>query len=202
MINSSYKKVVLASSNSNKIAELQGSLEPLGYFVVPQAEFNCTDAIEDGLSFVENAIKKARHATQQTGLPAIADDSGLEVIALNGAPGIHSARYAGEHGNDKANNTKLLASLKNVSNRSARFRCALVMVKHATDPTPLIAEGVWLGEILETPRGENGFGYDPLFWLPELKASSAELSPTEKKQHSHRAKALIALKSKLETLEH
>lgn len=200
MTSSHTHKVVLASSNKGKIAELQGALEPLGYHIVPQSEFNCADAIEDGLSFVENAIIKARHASEQTGLPAIADDSGLEVAALNGAPGIHSARYAGEHGNDDANNEKLLESMLNQSNRIARFRCALVMVNHTEDPVPLIAEGVWSGEILDAPRGENGFGYDPLFWLPELGVSSAELSTTEKKQHSHRARALLVLKSKLESL--
>lgn len=197
MTNSSIKKVVLASSNLGKIAELQDALDSSGYQVVPQSEFSCTDAIEDGLSFVENAIKKARHASAQTGLPAIADDSGLEVSALNGAPGILSARYAGEHGNDPANNEKLLSDMQNHSNRIARFRCALVMVQHADDPVPLIAEGVWSGEILTAPRGENGFGYDPLFWLPELGVSSAELGATEKKQHSHRARALLVLKSKL-----
>ena len=200
MTDSNMKHVVLASSNQGKIAELQGSLEPLGFLVVPQSKFNCTDAVEDGLSFVENAIKKARHASQQTGLPAIADDSGLEVAALNGAPGIHSARYSGEHGNDAANNAKLLNSMQHHSNRVARFRCALVMVNHAEDPAPLIAEGVWSGEILTAPRGENGFGYDPLFWLPELGCSSAELNPAKKKQHSHRAKALFILQSKLENL--
>lgn len=201
MTRSNLKQVVLASSNKGKIAELQGALEPLGYDVVPQSEFNCTDAIEDGLSFVENAIKKARHAAQQTGLSAIADDSGLEVVALNGAPGIHSARFAGEHGNDAANNAKLIESMQNKSNRTARFRCALVMVSHTEDPAPVIAEGIWSGEILDAPRGENGFGYDPLFWLPERKVSSAELSPAEKKQYSHRAQALLVLKSKLEALE-
>lgn len=190
------KKVVLASSNKGKIAELDKALRPLGFEVIPQSKFNCTDAVEDGLSFIENAIKKARHAAAQTGLPALADDSGLEVMALNGAPGIHSARYAGQHGNDEANNQKLLNDLAGQANRRARFRCVLAMVNHAKDPVPVIAEGIWEGEILTAPKGENGFGYDPLFFIPELGCSSAELSPEEKKQQSHRAKALSELQSK------
>jgi len=197
---SDLKKIVLASSNKGKIAELNDALLPLGYEVIPQSEFNCTDAVEDGLSFVENAIKKARHAAQQTGLPALADDSGLEVMSLDGAPGIHSARYAGTHGDDAANNQKLVDELSNSESRSARFRCALVMVEHANDPVPVIAEGAWSGEILEAPRGENGFGYDPLFFIPSLGSSAAEIPPTEKKKISHRALALGELRLKLKAL--
>lgn len=194
------QQIVLASGNKGKLAELSACLDDLGYEVVPQSEFNCTDAVEDGLSFVENAIKKARHASQQTGLPAISDDSGLEVVALDGAPGIHSARFAGEHGNDAANNTKLLASLKDKTDRRANFRCALVFVRHALDPVPVIAEGIWHGEIGKELKGNNGFGYDPLFILPEQGISSAELPPELKKQQSHRALALMVLKEKLQQL--
>ena len=191
------QQVVLASNNAGKIAELSDALAMLGYQIVPQAQFDCTEAVEDGLSFVENAIIKARHAAQQTGLPAIADDSGLEVIALSGEPGIHSARYAGEHGNDDANNAKLIEALQPHQDRRARFRCALVYIRHATDPTPVIAEGLWDGEIISQARGSNGFGYDPIFFLPEQNMTSAELDPTEKKLQSHRAKALIELRKKL-----
>ncbi len=197
---SQQKTIVLASGNQGKLKELRACLDDLGYKVLPQSEFNCTDAVEDGLSFVENAIKKARHASEQTGLPAIADDSGIEVVALGGAPGIHSARFAGEHGNDAANNEKLLSSLADKTDRRARFRCALVFVRHALDPVPVIAEGAWEGEIAIEPKGEHGFGYDPLFILPEQGISSAELSPEEKKKQSHRALALVILKEKFQAL--
>ena len=167
--------VVLASGNKGKIAEFQGALEPFGFNVIPQSIFNVSDVVEDGLSFVENAIIKARHASLETGLPSIADDSGIEANALNGAPGIFSARYAGEHGNDVANNIKLLAELQNQSDRSARFQCALAFVRFANDPNPIISQAAWHGEILEQTRGDNGFGYDPLFWIPALKKTSAEI---------------------------
>jgi len=201
---SAEQKIVLASSNKGKLAELENALSPLGFSVLPQSEFNCTDAIEDGLSFIENAIKKARHASAQTNLPALADDSGLEVVALNGQPGIYSARYAGEHGNDAANNAKLLEDMQASAKREQRqasFRCVLALVRHQDDPTPIIAEGIWAGELLSSPSGDNGFGYDPLFYVPELNCSAAELTKEQKKQVSHRAKALAALQDKLSNLQ-
>ena len=190
--------VVLASGNRGKIAEFQGALEPLGLHIIPQTKFNISEVTEDGLSFVENAIIKARHASQETGLAAIADDSGLEAMALNGSPGIFSARYAGEHGNDEANNNKLIQELKNQKDRRARFQCALAFVRFANDPNPIISQASWHGEILKQARGNNGFGYDPLFWIPVFRKTSAELEPSEKKQISHRAKALADLIKKLE----
>jgi len=190
--------VVLASSNKGKIAEFQGALEPLGFNVIPQSEFNVSDVPEDGLSFVENAIIKARHASKETSLPAIADDSGLEANALKGAPGIFSARFSGEHGNDKTNNEKLLFELKPHSDRTARFQCALAFLRFANDPNPIISQAAWLGKILTKPQGENGFGYDPLFWIPQLQKTSAQLEPNEKKEISHRAMALADLTKKLQ----
>lgn len=189
--------VVLASANLGKIAELQGALKPLGFNVIPQSMFNCTAAIEDGLSFVENAILKARHASAQTGLPTIADDSGLEVDVLRGQPGIHSARYSGVHGDDHANNQKLIAELQNHQNRRARFQCVLVFMLHQHDPNPLVSQACWAGEIIDSPQGDNGFGYDPIFWIPERGKTAAQLEPAEKKRISHRAKALRELRTKL-----
>jgi len=167
--------------------------------VVPQSEFNIPDADETGLSFVENAILKARHAARLSGLPAIADDSGLEVDALNGAPGIYSARYAGNGATDAENNQKMLAELADVPDeaRTARFQCLMVFMRHADDPTPLICQGTWEGRILRQPRGENGFGYDPLFLVPEKNCSSAELPAEVKNAMSHRGKALQALLQKI-----
>lgn len=193
-------KIVLASSNQGKLREIQQLLAPLDFELVPQSEFISRDAEETGLCFVENAIIKARHAAQLSGLPALADDSGLEVDALNGEPGIYSSRYAGSEATDADNNRKLLASLSHLPDpeqRAARFHCVLVYLRHATDPTPLIAQGVWEGWILDTPRGHNGFGYDPLFFSPEHNAASAELSPNLKNKTSHRAKALQQLLSLL-----
>ena len=189
--------VVLASSNQGKIAEFQGALDPIGITIIPQSAFDFEDAVEDGLSFVENAIIKARHAARETGLPAIADDSGLEVNALQGAPGIHSARFAGNHGDDAANNAKLLQELAQQQDRSAYFQCALAFLRFDNDPNPIISQASWQGEILTTGRGLNGFGYDPLFYITELKKTSAELKPAHKKSISHRALALADLKSKL-----
>jgi len=162
---------------------------------VPQSEFNIPDADETGLSFVENAILKARHAAKLSGLPAIADDSGLEVDALNGAPGIYSARYAGSDATDAANNDKLLAALSDTAEeaRTARFQCLMVFMRHAEDPTPVICQGTWEGRILLHPQGENGFGYDPLFFVAEKNCSSAELPAGVKNAMSHRGKALQAL---------
>lgn len=168
--------------------------------VVSQRELGIEDADETGLSFVENAILKARHAAQASGLPAIADDSGLEVDALNGAPGIYSARFAGPDATDEHNNHKLLKALATLppEQRTARFQCLLVYLRHAQDPTPLICQGTWEGRILESPCGNNGFGYDPLFWLPEQNCSSAELPPDTKNRLSHRGQALRQLLAKLD----
>lgn len=188
-------QIVLASNNQGKLAEFQQLFETanLDYQILPQSEFNIADAVEDGLSFVENAIIKARHASQISGLPAIADDSGICVPILNNAPGIYSARYAGEHGNDLANNKKLLQDLlpfRNGQKIDAMFVCVLALVEHANDPLPKIFQATWHGEVLEQAKGEHGFGYDPLFWLPELGLSSAEMSKEEKNKVSHRAQAM------------
>lgn len=192
-------KVVLATGNSGKLREMRAMLQAMPWDIVPQGEFNCPDAIEDGLSFVENAIKKARHACAFTGLPAIADDSGLEVDALLGAPGIYSARYAGEGASDEQNLQKLLLELKDVpqEKRGARFRCVIVYMRHELDPSPLICEGSWEGRIAGEKQGGNGFGYDPIFYVPALDCSSAELSAEQKNAISHRGQALGALAEKL-----
>lgn len=196
-------KIVLASNNKGKIAEFELLFADLAQpiEIIAQGKLDIPDAIENGLSFVENAIIKARHAARLSGLPAIADDSGLVVPILNHAPGIHSARYAGEHGNDAANNQKLLQELMPFRQENipihAMFVCALAYVRHADDPLPIICEGIWHGEILEQAKGENGFGYDPLFWLPNLNCSSAELTKTEKNKISHRGIAMQQLKQRL-----
>ena len=188
-------QIVLASNNAGKLREFSQMFEALGITITPQGELGVEDAIEDGLSFVENAIIKARHACKVTGLPAIADDSGLEIDALKGAPGIYSARFAGAHGNDKANNALVLEKLNNTeqAKRTARFQCVLAFMRHEHDPTPLVCQGSWEGFILEQEQGENGFGYDPLFWVPEKNCSSAELPKEIKNSISHRAKALQQL---------
>ncbi|QIO09833.1 RdgB/HAM1 family non-canonical purine NTP pyrophosphatase [Acinetobacter lanii] len=196
--------LVLASNNKGKIAEFEKLFAELNLpvEVVPQGKLNIEDAIEDGLSFVENAIIKARHASRISGKPAIADDSGLCVPALGGAPGIYSARFAGEHGNDAANNAKLLADLKPLRKDGevieGMFVCVLALVQHAEDPLPQIFQGIWSGEILAQARGENGFGYDPLFWVKELNISSAELTKEEKNKISHRGQAMQLFKASLE----
>jgi len=189
------QKIVLASNNKGKVREFDEMLSPLNIEVVPQANFNIEDADETGLSFVENAIIKARHASAIAKLPAIADDSGLEVDALNGAPGIYSARYSGEGATDEKNLLKLLEELKNVpgEERTARFQCVLVYMRHAADPTPLIFQGTWDGIISTEPHGENGFGYDPVFYVPTHDCSSAELSAEVKNSLSHRGQALKKL---------
>lgn len=189
--------LVLASHNKGKLAELQKMLG--NHFEVHSvAEFSNIEPEETGLSFVENAILKARYAAKVSGLPALADDSGLAVDALKGAPGIYSARYAGT-GGDQANNDKLLEALKDVpeAHRGAQFICALALVRHELDPIPIICEGIWQGSILFAPEGQNGFGYDPLFWIEREQCSSAELSPEQKNQMSHRAKAMALLKQRL-----
>ena len=192
-------KIVLASGNSGKLREIQAVLDQQRFQLIKQSEFNVPDVPETGTTFVENAIIKARHAAQLTGLPALADDSGIEVDALQGAPGVYSARYAGEHGADEANNTKLLSEMKNVTeeDRGARFQCVIVYMRHAGDPMPLICEGIWEGKILYDLAGSNGFGYDPLFFVPTHGCSSAQLDPAEKNRISHRAQALQKLISKL-----
>ncbi|WP_432697243.1 RdgB/HAM1 family non-canonical purine NTP pyrophosphatase [Marinobacterium sp. YM272] len=188
-------RIVLASGNRGKLEEFNQILAPLNFSVVPQHDFSVRDVEETGLSFVENAILKARNACRATGLPALADDSGLEVDALRGAPGIYSARYAGEGASDEENNRKLLTALADVpdAERTARFQCVLVFMRHAEDPTPLICQGSWEGSILHEPQGKNGFGYDPLFLVPELGCASAELSAEEKHARSHRGKAVKQL---------
>jgi len=185
-------KIVLASSNQGKLREIQQVLAHMDMQLVPQSEFNVSDADETGLSFVENAIIKARHAAAISGLPALADDSGLEVDALQGRPGIYSSRFAGDKATDGDNIQKLLSELEGVESqlRSARFQCVLVYMRHAKDPSPIIAQGSWEGFILEEQRGHNGFGYDPIFYIPEHQRTSAELDAEIKNQHSHRARAL------------
>jgi XTP/dITP diphosphohydrolase len=189
------KDIVLASSNPGKVREINQLLAELGMHVQPQSEFGVADAEETGLTFVENAILKARNAAQHTGLPAIADDSGLEVDALAGAPGIYSARFAGEGASDQANLEKLLVELEAVpeEQRTARFQCLLVFMRHANDPTPLICQGTWEGRILFAARGDNGFGYDPVFHVPTHNCSSAELPAKTKNSLSHRGQALHKL---------
>jgi XTP/dITP diphosphohydrolase len=188
-------QVVLASSNRGKLKEIQALLAPLHVRVLPQTALAVPEVEETCPTFVENALLKARNAARFTGLPALADDSGLEVEALGGAPGVYSARYAGPHADDAANVAKLLEALAGFSleERSARFRCVLVFLRHALDPSPLIAEGTWEGVIAEEPRGEGGFGYDPVFYLPPLKRTAAELTPQEKNALSHRGQALRQL---------
>lgn len=193
------QKIVLASNNKGKVRELSEMLSSLDIEVLPQAAFNIDDADETGLTFVENAIIKARHASAIAGLPAIADDSGLEVDALKGAPGIYSARYSGADASDEKNLLKLLEALKDVpeEQRTARFQCLLVYMRHAEDPTPVICQGTWEGRITFKPQGENGFGYDPVFYVPEYHCTSAQLSPDQKNKLSHRGIALTALVKKL-----
>ena len=183
-------KVVLASGNAGKLKEFFHILGNAGFEIVPQSDYDVVDVPETGLTFVENAIIKARYASQHTGLPALADDSGIEVDALNGRPGIYSARYSDE--GDDANNTKLLEEMRNVPDekRTGRFRCCIVYMHHAEDPSPLIADASWEGTILHKLSGANGFGYDPLFFVPTHNTSSAELSPDVKNAISHRGKAL------------
>ena len=194
------KKIVLASSNPGKVCEINQLLADLDLQVQPQSEYGVEDAEETGLTFVENAILKARNAAQHTGLPAIADDSGIEVDALNGAPGIYSARFAGAGASDQDNLEKLLTDMQGIAEagRSARFQCLLVYLRHATDPTPLICQGTWEGRILAEPRGEHGFGYDPVFYVPTHDCSSAELPPQVKNALSHRGQALRKLVSALQ----
>jgi XTP/dITP diphosphohydrolase len=187
--------LVLASGNQKKLDEMRAILEPLTLKVVPQSDFQVPEAEETGLTFVENAILKARNAAAHTGLPAIADDSGLEVDALNGAPGIYSARFSGADASDAKNNALLIDMLGDLPDapRTARYQAVLVLMRHPDDPTPLICQGTWEGEILLAPRGNGGFGYDPHFLIPELGVTAAEMDPAEKNRVSHRGRALKAL---------
>ena len=192
-------RLVLASGNAGKLAELGALLADAGRELVPQSALGVDDIEETGLTFVENALLKARHAARATGLPAIADDSGICVDALGGAPGLYSARYAGGHGDSQANIARLLRELDGLpaGQRGARFRCVIVLLRHAEDPEPLIAEGHWAGQVLEAPRGAGGFGYDPVFLDPSLGLSAAELAPELKNRISHRGQALAQLRARL-----
>lgn len=189
------KKIVLASNNAGKIKEFGALLAPFDFTVIPQAELNIPDIEETGLTFIENAILKARHASALSGLPALADDSGLAVAALNGAPGIYSARYAGKGASSHDCIQKLLAAMENVPDekRQAAFHCVLAFLNHAEDPTPLICDGLWQGSILRAPRGSTGFGYDPVFFVPSEHKTAAELSETRKGELSHRGMAVKTL---------
>ena len=190
------KKIILATGNPGKVREMNSILK--GYYeVVSQNDMNVIEIPETGSTFIENALIKARNASSQTKLPAIADDSGLEVNALNGDPGIYSARYAGVGANDNKNIAKLLSTMNQFQNRSAHFCCAMVFVQSEDDPSPIIIEKYWEGEILHEPIGKNGFGYDPIFYLPELECTSAQLDPDKKNQLSHRGQALKALLKQL-----
>ncbi len=194
------KKVVIASNNAGKLREIGRILEPLGIEAVPQGTYGVPECPEPHVTFVENCIAKARHASAHTGLPALADDSGICVDALNGAPGVHSARYAGDPKSDERNNLKLIGALAGNPNRKAHYYCVMVYVRYPDDPQPIIAEGAWHGEIIDTPRGEGGFGYDPYFLLPQFGKTGAELDPDQKNAISHRGQALRTLVEKLTAL--
>ncbi len=191
--------IVLASGNQKKIQELTDLLSPLNINIIPQKTLGIDDAIEDGLTFVENALIKARHACKHSQRPSLSDDSGIEVDALNGQPGIYSARFSGEQATDGKNNAKLLSLLEGIPDeqRRARYQCVIVYLKHEKDPTPIICQASWEGSILTEPKGNGGFGYDPLFYCPEFHCSAAELSVEQKQRISHRAKALHQLKERL-----
>jgi len=190
-------KLVIASGNAGKLREIARILAPLGIEAVPQSQFNVPDCPEPHVTFVENCLAKARHASAYSGLPALADDSGICVEALGGAPGVQSARYAGEPRSDASNNDKLIADLANETNRRAHYTCVMVYVRHPDDPEPVIAEGRWYGEIIDAPRGENGFGYDPYFLVPGFDKTGAELDEDTKNSISHRGQALRDLVEKL-----
>lgn len=197
------KELVAASGNPGKLREFEQVLAPLGFEIVPQSRLGVPEAEEPYQTFVENALAKARHASRATQRPALADDSGICVNVLGGAPGVHSARYAVDTARldhatqDRRNNEKLIARLASEQDRRAHYYCVIVLVRHAEDPEPLIAEGRWQGEVIDTPRGENGFGYDPYFFLPEFGRTAAELAPEEKNRVSHRGRALRTLARKL-----
>lgn len=189
--------IVLASNNAGKLKEFNELLAPLGFELKPQGEFQVPEAEEPHPTFVENALAKARHASRLTGLPALADDSGICVLALQGAPGVRSARYAGEPKSDQRNNDKLVADLAKHADKRAYYYCSLVFVRHAEDPQPIIAEGRWDGEVIAEPRGAGGFGYDPYFLLPQQGKTAAELSAEDKNRLSHRGQAMRMLLEKL-----
>ncbi|MEO8342441.1 MAG: RdgB/HAM1 family non-canonical purine NTP pyrophosphatase [Gallionella sp.] len=194
------KKLVIASNNPGKLREFQFLLQPLGIELLTQAQLGIAEAEEPHVTFIENALAKARHVSRLSGLPALADDSGICVNALKGAPGVLSARYAGDDPkSDQRNNEKLLQAMQGVTDRRAHYYCVLVLLHHADDPQPLIAEGEWHGEIAHEERGEGGFGYDPLFWLPEFGKTSAQLERDEKHAISHRGKALKVLLQRLQS---
>ena len=194
------QKLVIASNNPGKLREFQFLLQPLGIEVLTQAQLGITEAEEPHVTFIENALVKARHVSRLSGLPALADDSGICVTALEGAPGVLSARYAGDDPkSDQRNNEKLLRAMQGVTDRRAHYYCVLVLLHHADDPQPLIAEGEWHGEIAHEERGDGGFGYDPLFWLPEFGKTSAQLERDEKHAISHRGKALKVLLQRLQS---
>ncbi len=192
------KKIVIASNNAGKLREIQHILAPLDFEAVPQGSFGVPECPEPHVTFVENCIAKARHASAHTGLPALADDSGICVDALNGQPGVYSARYAGEPKSDQRNNEKLIEALKGNANRKAHYYCVMVYVRYADDPQPIITEGAWHGEIIDTPRGDGGFGYDPYFLVPAFGRTGAELSADDKNAISHRGQALRALAERLQ----
>ncbi len=196
------EKIILASNNAGKAREIAEILSAYSISVQPQSEFNVPEIPETGLTFVENALLKARNACHHTGLPALADDSGIEIDALNGAPGIYSARFAGEKASDEENLHKVLTELKDIPEvqRSARFQCVMVLLQHEYDPTPLIVQGTWEGSILSKPQGENGFGYDPIFYVAKYQCSAAQLTAEQKNALSHRGKALTALAEQIKTL--
>ena len=191
------KKLVIASNNPGKLREIEHILQPLGLEILPQSAFNIPEVEEPYCTFIENCLTKARHASEHSGLPALADDSGICVDALNGAPGVYSARFAGDPKSDQRNNEKLLELLQHEPNRKAHYYCIIVLVRHPQDPQPIIAEGSWHGEILDTPRGSGGFGYDPYFLVPELGQTGAELALDVKNGFSHRGQALATLVAKL-----
>lgn len=190
---STLKKLVIASNNKGKLREIGELLAPLAIDVAPQSEFNISEADEPHFTFVENALAKARHASRCSGLPVLADDSGICVSALGGAPGVNSARYAGEPKSDERNNLKLIEALRNQTDRRAYYYCVIVLVRHADDPQPIIVDGSWYGEIIDQPHGSGGFGYDPYFFLPAFGKTSAELTAEQKNQISHRGQALAKL---------
>lgn len=200
-MNQGLKKLVIASGNAGKLREIAHLLQPLNIEVLPQSHFNVPEAEEPYVTFIENALAKARHASQHTGLPALADDSGICVDALNGAPGVFSARFAGEPKSDARNNEKLLQELNGKNNRQAHYYCVIVLVRHANDPQPIIVEGIWQGEILTAPQGDGGFGYDPLFLDDKTGKAAAELAPEIKNRISHRGQAMSKLLQKLEHLD-
>ena len=195
-----FDKLVLASNNAGKLKEFSALLAPLGVTVIPQGQLNVPECPEPHYTFLENALEKARHTSHVTGLPALADDSGICVEALGGKPGVLSARYAGEPKSDERNNAKLIEKLQGKANRCAWYYCVLVLVRHADDPQPLVADGMWYGEVQDTAAGEGGFGYDPYFYLPEFACTVAQLAAEDKNRVSHRGKAMQALQAKLREL--